>query len=121
MQGRSGVCWQMMGGYLESDEDPFTAVQQTLLAETGYQTNNWAYLGSHVTEANQRVGAGYFFCAQQARQVVATENPDCKGTVNAYAIKWVPLIDLRYALLDGRIMVLSHALTVSLALLTVVK
>lgn len=32
--------------------------------------------------------------------------------------KWVPLTDLRYALLDGRIAIVSHALTVSLALLT---
>ena len=107
----------MMGGYLTLDEDPFTAVQRLLLAITGYQTTHWSYLGSHVSDRNQSDGAGYFFCAQQVRPVAGMQpnEPD------RYGVKWVPLTDLRYALLDGRITIMSHALTVSLALLTTLK
>lgn len=112
-----GVCWLMIGRYLQPDEDPFTAVQQKLLELTGYQTNSWAYLGSHAIDESQLLGVGSLFCAQQARQVA---EPSPQQTM-PYVVKWVPLTDLRYALLDGRIATMSHALTVSLSLLTVLK
>lgn len=115
--GTGGVCWQMMGGYLEPGEDPFTAVQRELLEETGYQTDSWSYLGTHVIDANRHVGVGYFFCARQARQVAEPLNNDLED----FTIRWVPLTDLHYALLDGRINIMSHALTVSLSLLTLFK
>ena len=115
--GRGNVCWQMIGGYLEPDEDPFTAVQRELLEETGYQTSDWSYLGSHIIDANRHVGIGHFFCAQRARQVSEVDNSD----LEAYTIKWVSQADVRLALLDGRLPIMSHALTVSLALLTTLK
>ncbi len=112
-----GVRWLMPGRYLQPDEDPFTAVQQKLLELTGYQTGHWAYLGSHAIDESQLLGVGSLFCAQQARQV-AEPSPQ---QIMPYAVKWIPLTDLRYALLDGRINIMSHALTVSLSLLTVLK
>lgn len=112
-----GLCWLMIGRYLQPDEDPFTAVQQKLLELTGYQTRQWAYLGSHGVSESQLLGVGSLFCAQRAHQV-ATPCPEAQLP---YIVKWVPLTDLRYALLDGRITTMSHALTVSLSLLTVLK
>ncbi|MEZ4593400.1 MAG: hypothetical protein R3D55_19975 [Chloroflexota bacterium] len=109
-----GVYWHVLHYQLPHNADPFTAVQTALLHKTGHQTSHWAYLGSHVMSIEQPSGNGYFFCAQQARQ---TTTPQPNGHSPA-AAKWVPLTDLRYALLDGRIAITSHALTVSLALLT---
>jgi len=116
-QGSGGICWKMLGGYLEVEEDPFTAVQRYLLQQIGYQTTHWSYLGSHGTEPNRYRGIGHFFCAQQASPVATMQN-DHLDTAH---IKWVQLTDLRYALQDGRIPIMSHALTISLALLTVLK
>ncbi|WP_420641315.1 hypothetical protein [Candidatus Leptofilum sp.] len=116
-QRHSCVNWQVLSHFLPDDSDPFTAVQATLLHKTGHQTNHWSYLGSHVCDIKQAGDTGYFFCAQQARQVAT---PQSNGQSLAVA-KWVPLTDLRYALLDGRIALVSHALTVSLALLTLSK
>ncbi len=116
-QSRKNLCWRLLGGYLEEDNDPFTAVQQHLLQEIGYQTTQWPYLGSHGTEPNRRHGIGHFFCAQNVRPVTNVQNDGLEDVT----IKWVPLTDLRYALQDGRIPIMSHALTVSLALLTVLK
>ncbi|MBK7893662.1 MAG: hypothetical protein WAS33_24280 [Candidatus Promineifilaceae bacterium] len=110
----SGVYWHVLHHKLPCDSDPFTAVQTALLHKTGHQTSHWAYLGSHVMSIDQPSGNGFFFCAQQARQ---TTTPQPNGHTPTVA-KWVPLTDLRYALLDGRIAIVSHALTVSLALLT---
>jgi len=116
-----GTYWQVMERQLQRDEDPFTAVQQELLAQAGCQTDQWAYLGSHVMDTSKSVGVGYFFCAQQACGTipVALEQQAPDGEV--LYLKWVPLTDLRYALLDGRLAMTSHALTVSLALLTILK
>ena len=113
----SGVYWQMLDRYLQPKEDPFTAVQNKLQQMTGFQTRQWAYLGSHAIEASRLFGVGFLFCAQQAVQVAEPAPLRTEGV----AIKWVSLVNLRYALLDGRISIMSHALTVSLSFLTILK
>jgi len=110
----TGVYWQVLSYYLTCGEDPFTAVQTALQQKAGHQTSHWSYLGSHAMSLDEPSGNGFFFCARQAKQVT-TPQPNGHGGAVA---KWVPLTDLRYALLDGRIAIVSHALTVSLALLT---
>jgi ADP-ribose pyrophosphatase YjhB (NUDIX family) len=116
-QDSGGIYWQLLGCYLEPEEDPFTAVQRHLLQKVGYQTTHWSYLGTHGTEVNRLIGVRHSFCARNARQVAKVE----KDESETHAIKWIPLTTLRYALQDGRLPITSHALTVSLALLTVLK
>jgi hypothetical protein len=116
-----GTSWQMMERFLRLDEDPFTAVQQELLAQTGRQTDQWAYLGSHVVDVSQPVGVGYFFCAQQTCEIVEVAQERLTPDGELLCLKWVPLTDLRYALLDGRLAVTRHALAVSISLLTILK
>ena len=116
-----GTYWQMMERCLQPDEDPFTAVQQELLIKTGRQTGQWSYLGSHVVDTSQPVGVGYFFCALQSRQVEEVEQEHQANDGEGLCLKWVSLNDLRYALLDGRLAMSNHALTVSLSFLTVLK
>lgn len=116
-QGGSGVYWELLCLEFTAEVDPFTAVQTALLHQTGYQTNHWSYLGTHVMTQEESAGVGYYFCAQQATQT--TMSPQNSHPLRV--AKWVPLTDLRYALLDGRILLTSHALTASLALLTLDK
>lgn len=113
--GMGSSSWQVMGGYLEKDEDPFTAVKRELLEETGYCSDDWFYMGSYVIDANRHVGVGHFFCALNARQVAQPNNDD----LEAYQVKWVSSRELRHALLDGRIAAISYAIAISLALLTI--
>jgi ADP-ribose pyrophosphatase len=105
--------WQVLGGYLEAGEDPVTAVQRELLEETGYQAPEWLYLGSFIQDANRHAGIGHYFCARHARQVAEPNHND----LEAFGIKWVPLKDVKYALLDGRISGSSYAINIALALL----
>jgi ADP-ribose pyrophosphatase len=105
--------WQVVGGYLEEGEDPVTAVQRELLEETGYQAQEWLYLGSFIQDANRYAGIGHYFCARKAVQIAEP----CHNDLEAFGIKWVPLKDLKYALLDGRISGSSYAINVALALL----
>ena len=111
--GRSS--WQVVGGYLQEGEDPLTAVQRELLEDTGYQTDNWLYLGSYVVDPNRHVGIGHFFCARDVKQITKPRHED----VEAVEAKWVSLEILRRALLDGRIAGASYAINVALALLVV--
>lgn len=115
--GHGRVIWQTMGGYIAAGEDPLTAVQRELVEETGFHTEDWAYLGSYIVDPNRHVGVGHFFCAQGARRILEPHSQD----LEQFTIRWVPLPELRHALLDGRIAALSHAITVSLALLTILK
>jgi len=116
--GAGRVTWQIVGGYLEPGEDPFTAVQRELLEETGFSTKDWSYLGSFVVDPNRHVGIGHFFCAQN---VELTADRVQNNDLESYELKWVPLKDLRYALLDGRLAAVGYATAVALAFLTVVK
>ena len=111
------IHWHMLNHCLTAHTDPLTAVQQALLQTTGYETGIWSYLGSHMMAADHPVGINYFFCAQQARRATTTQHNGPSATT----IKWVSLQDLRYALLDGRIAMMNHALTVSLAMLTILR
>lgn len=113
----SGVYWQLLDLYLAPQEDPFTAVQQKLEKMTGFQAKQWSYLGSHAVEASRMFGVGFLFCARQAVQVAEP----CPTQPDEGEVKWVSLVHLRYALLDGRISIMSHALTVSLSFLTILK
>ena len=105
--------WHLVNGVLEKGEDPILAVQQKLLNFTGFHSDNWLYMGSFMLNANKPDVNGHFFAAMSV-----------KSTTNPYyfdpqmcCIKWVSRKDLKYALLDGRIGVMSYAMTASLALL----
>lgn len=117
IQNNSKVHWHMLDQYLNREVDPFLTIQQALLQKTGYETAVWSYLGSHMMATDRPAGIGYFFCAQQARRTAARQ----LAAPEAITVKWVSLKDLRYALIDGRIATMSHALTVSLAMLTLLK
>lgn len=112
--GTGWSSWQVLGGYLEEGEDPLTAVKRELLEEAGYTSDTWYYLGSYVVDANRHIGVGHFFCARNARQIAAP----LSGDLEEYTLKWIPLRELRQGLLDGRIAVVSYAITVALSMLT---
>ncbi len=107
--------WQVVGRELRQGEDPIAASKQVLLDSTGHSSQHWMYLGSYAAEeSSHENGVGHFFCAQKAQQVAppTLDNPD------DLAVKWISKRDLKYGLLDGRIAVLSCAVTISMALLT---
>lgn len=112
-----GLAWQIISSPFQKSDDPLTAVQQYLLNYTGYQTNDWSYLGSYILDPLHPTRVGYFFCAQKVHQHHPIHvHPFLE---EQFQLRWIPLKELRYALLDGRIAIISHATTISLALLTI--
>lgn len=110
--GRSS--WQVVGGYLEPGEEPDLAIRRELLEETGYQSDEWQFLGKYIVDANRHVGVGVFFLARNARKVAEPDHDDLEH----FDIRWVSLNDLRQALFDGRVGIASYAVNISLGLLT---
>jgi ADP-ribose pyrophosphatase len=108
--GRSS--WQVVGGYLEPDEQPLAAIQRELLEETGYASEDWVHLGSFIVDANRRVGEGHFYLARNARKMTESNHDD----LEYFDLCWVSLDRLKVALQDGRVGVLSYAINISLAL-----
>lgn len=105
--------WHLVNGILQKGEDPIQAVQDQLLKFTGYQSDHWLYLGSFMLNTNQPDVNGHFFAALGVKDTDHAHFFD----VNTCSLKWVSRKDLKYALLDGRIGVMSYAVTASLALL----
>lgn len=106
-QSHAGVrSWHVIGRGLEEGENPIKAVQHELSQCLGHDQGYWIYLGSY-EGCQGRVG--HLFCA---KDVPHTE-PLPTSCVQA---KWVPLHDLRLALLDGRFSDMSIAANVALTL-----
>lgn len=112
-RGPSVLTWRLVSENLNVGDDPITAVKQALFRQAGLQSNEWRYLGSYTVGSYLPARVGHFFIAQHARQITPPGAPS--------RIKWVTMRDLRYALLDGRLSAISHAMTVSIALLTMLR
>lgn len=115
--GARRCSWQVVGGYIEQDEDPLSAAKRELLEETGHDSDEWIYLGSFVMDANRHVGVGHFFLCLNAQEVAAPQPDDLEDAI----LKWVPLSELKYALMDGRVGIISYAMNISLALIALSK
>jgi ADP-ribose pyrophosphatase len=109
--------WQVPGGYLEEGEDPLSAVKRELLEETGYESDNWQALGTFVVDANRRVGVGHFYLARDARRIAAPDHDD----LEAFSIRWVSLEEVKRAVRDGRVGIMSYATCITLALVAVAE
>jgi ADP-ribose pyrophosphatase len=54
-------------GLIEPGEDPLATAQRELLEETGYQADEWTFLGKFVADANRQCGTMHLFVARNAR------------------------------------------------------
>lgn len=108
--GRSS--WQVVGGYLEAGEEPLQTAQRELLEETGYVSHDWQHLGSFVMDANRRVAMGHFYLARQARPVTAPFHND----LEQFTVNWLSVAEVAAGLSSGRVMVISYAINLALAL-----
>jgi ADP-ribose pyrophosphatase len=108
-----GVSLAIVGGYLESGEDPLAAAQRELLEETGYRAEEWHSLGRFAVDGNRGCGTAHFFLARRARPLQPPDADDLE--------EQVPLLlsraELASALAQGQFKVLPWSAAVALALL----
>lgn len=104
--------WGMIEATISDRDDPLAAVQNALLAQTGYQTSQWNYVGTYLRNNYEHQGAGHIFIALSAKKRQDPEPPCAER-----APRWITREELRYGLIDGRILSFRYALNVALALL----
>ena len=111
--GGGRVTWQTIGGYIGKDEDPYTAAQRELREDAGLECSQWRHLNSFVVDAHRHVGTGHFFIAYNPKKNNLADNIRS----DAYTLRWVSVVELKHALWDGRLNVMSYGVNVALALL----
>jgi ADP-ribose pyrophosphatase len=101
-----------VGGFLDPGETPLAAAQRELYEETGYEANEWIFLGSYRVDPNRGMGTGHFFLARGAR---------CVGQPDADDLEEQELLllarsEMAEALADGAFKALAWTAIVALAL-----
>jgi len=107
------VSLAIIGGYIESDEDPLAAAKRETLEETGYEAGEWSSLGSYHVDANRGVGKGHAFLARGGRKITEPHADD----LEEQELVILSRAAVEQALFNGDFKVLPWSNTVALALL----
>jgi ADP-ribose pyrophosphatase len=102
-----------VGGYIEPDEEPLAAAQRELLEETGYESLQWAPLGTYVVDGNRGAGKAHLFLAQKAVCVTAPNADD----LEEQELLYLTYTEVETALAAGTFKVLAWPTVMALALL----
>ena len=109
----TGTSLAPVGGYLELGEEPLKAARRELREETGYEADDWEFLGEFIVDANRGAGKGYFFLARQARFAGSVESDD----LEEQELQLLSIEEVKAALFTNQFKVMPWAMAVSLALL----
>jgi hypothetical protein len=107
--------WELLVGYMNKDESPLDVMQRQLMTVAGCFSSDWVYLGTFETDEKPQTGVGHFFLVRNAKKLESAQ------PMRDWQVEWVPLKQLKLAILDGRISRLSHAMNVAMAFLTVLE
>ena len=108
--GRSS--WQVVGGYIESGEEPLETAKRELLEEAGCVSDDWTHLGTFVVDANRRISWAHIFMARHAYPTTRAESDDLESV----QLRWVTVEEAGAALREGRVGIISSAVAMALAL-----
>lgn len=109
----AGLSLAIVGGYLESGEDPLQAAQRELLEETGYQAPDWTALGQFVVDGNRGCGTAHLFLARNAVAVQPINADDLEEQLLVQLTRDEVMVALR----QNEFKVLAWGAAVALALL----
>ena len=110
--GIEGTSLAVVGGYIETGEDPLEAARRELLEETGYTAPDWVNLGRYVVDGNRGAGGAHLFLARNAQQVAQPHADD----LEEQQLLLLTRTQVEVALAAGEFKVLAWATVVSLAL-----
>jgi ADP-ribose pyrophosphatase len=74
--GTVGEAFSPPGGHIDPGEEPLDAAKRELLEETGYQADNWQFLGRFRTDLNRGNGMGWYYLATSAEKVSTAGDED---------------------------------------------
>lgn len=94
---------QLPAGLLDVDgEEPEQVARRELVEETGWEASSWTHLHSAYSSPGISAEVCHYFLARDVREVGRGDfTPEHEEA--EMEVRWVPLADLRAAVLDGRI------------------
>jgi ADP-ribose pyrophosphatase len=108
----AGTTLALPGGMLEPDELPLEAAKRELKEETGYQSDHWISLGSHLVDPNRGIATMHLFLSLNTEKCSEPNADDLE--------EQVPILlehhELVTALHEGRFHVLAWSAAIALAL-----
>ena len=108
-----GLTLAPVGGMIEAGEDPLVAARRELLEETGYQAQDWAFLGKYARMANRGGGMGHLYLARRAQFVSKPYSDD----LEEQELLLLEMAEVEQAIAEGGFKVMSWTACVALALL----
>lgn len=115
--GSRAVTLGLPGGYLEPGEEPLVAAKRELMEETGYQSEQWKFLGDFVVDANRGCGVAHMFLA---RDCITTSEPG-SSDLEEVQMDLMDLDKIRDSLQRGVAMELSTVAALGLTFLELMK
>ncbi len=103
--GPQRSCLMLPSGQFEPGETPLAAARRELREETGYVAEHWRSFGNYVVNANQGCGTAHFFVARGAHRIQDAD----PGDLEEMRFLTLSPQQLRTAIQEGRLAVLSHA------------
>jgi len=107
-----GTSLATVGGMLEAGEDPLQGAKRELLEETGYASDRWIGLGSHILDPNRGIATMHLFLALDALPAAEPHNDDLEDQ----EIVFLSRPELEAALFNNEFKVLSWSAVVALSL-----
>jgi ADP-ribose pyrophosphatase len=109
--GARRVSLAVPAGYIEDGEEPLAAAKRELREETGYESEDWASLGSFVVDGNYGVATEHIFLARTARKAVEPAS----GDLEEMEIVTVPHATVSDYVRRGEVVQLSSVAALALA------
>lgn len=108
-----GLTLAPVGGMIDPGEDPLIAARRELLEETGYQAQDWTFLGKYARMANRGGGTGYLYLARGAQFVSDPASDD----LEQQELLLMEMEEVEQAVAEGGFKVMSWTACMALALL----
>jgi len=102
----------IVGGYINTGEEPLAAAQRELREETGYAAPLWTELGHYRVDPNRGIAMGHLYLAQEARVV----GPVIVDDLEEQELLMLSKAEIEAALENGEIKILAWAAAVAFAL-----